>query len=575
MLLRDAQRLEDVLLEISKGNAVDESQLLPFLCLEENEKRCEVNAKLAAACAEAGNLEQAKTFVERAWILSRFSADLAPLYSKICSSLGDIPSIRNAYKRLGLKRSEEGDVSGAIHYFDLWQYTHAAFTNVDRYEYDFDILGAMDRLAERYRFPLRREISSPKGRRIRLAYLAKGVAETGSVLLKINLLFAKFHDRSRFELTFFTPETEKTILNSARGKENIKLFEQVNCKVIWAPDSKTLEETVLTVAQKIYEAKPDLLISSAALADFKHYFLVSLRPAPITLGFIQGPLPQFAPLCLDWGIAWVRHPLIDCPVGCSLVDLEEELPRRKEVIPYERRQLNLPEHSLLLMSGGRHVKFQDPECWKAIIDVLGKHSHVFYLAVGVQEDQLPFLAPMVPHEVKDRIRFFDWRTEGDYLKILCLADILIDTFPSGGGAILFDAMALGIPVVSFKNNYMRRFDQTDWSVAEEVVPIPEMIVPRGDFGRFKAVVSRLIEDEDYRQDIADRCRKDVHEKRGNPRRMVQRCEEIYLKRIKKERAQNAPGGHDSKTFQKGIGRITGRLWRVFANQSRHTAKEDR
>ena len=569
MVLEDAKRLDDILLEISKGNAVDERQLLPFLCFEEKEKRCEVNAKLAEAYAEAGNLEQARTFIRRAWVLSRFSADLMPLYTEICSSLGDIPSIRDVYKRLGLKRAAEGDISGAIHYFDLWQYAYATFTSVDRYDYDFDILGSIDRLAEPYRLPLRKGTSSQTGRRTRLAYLVKGVAETGSVLLKINLLFAKFHDQSQFELTFFTPEPKKTILRSAMGKENIKFFEQHNCNVIWAPDLKNVQDTVLAVARRIYEAKPDLLITSAALADFKHCFLTSLRPAPITVGFIQGPPSQFAPLSLDWGIAWVRHPLMDCPVGCSLIDLEEELPRREDVVSYERHELNLPEQSLLLLSGGRHVKFQDPEFWKAIFEVLGKHPHTFYLAVGVQEDQLPFLPPMVPQDVKGRIRFFDWRKEGDYLKILCLADILIDTFPSGGGAILFDAMALGIPVVSFKNNYMKRFDQTDWSVAEEIlgIPIPEMIVPRGDFGRFKAVVSRLIEDKNYRQDVGEHCRNEAHEKRGNPRRMVQKCEEVYLKLTEEKQRLDAAGGDASKTLQTGPGAIARRLLRVFSSRS--------
>jgi predicted O-linked N-acetylglucosamine transferase (SPINDLY family) len=248
--------------------------------------------------------------------------------------------------------------------------------------------------------------------------------------------------------------------------------------------------------------------------------------------------------------------------------LEEELPRREHVVPYERHQLNLPEQSLLLLSGGRHVKFQDPEFWKAILDVLGKHPHVFYVAVGVREDQLPFLHPMVPQEVKGRIRFFDWRKEGDYLRILCLADILIDTFPSCGGAILFDAMALGIPVVSFKNNYMKRFDQTDWSVAEEILGIPEVRVPRRDFTHFKAVISRLIEDKNYRREVGERCQNEAHEKRGNPRRMVQKCEEVYLKLIEEKQRLDAFGGRPgSKTLQTGPGAIARRLMRVFANRS--------
>jgi predicted O-linked N-acetylglucosamine transferase (SPINDLY family) len=574
MVLEDNKTFEDLVVNISKGNVVAESILLPFLCSEAKEKRCEINARLASAYTKAGKFEQARVFIQRAWVLSGFSSDLVPLYNEICSSLGDIASIRDVYKRLGLKRAAEGDISGAIHYFDLWQYAYATFNSLDRYEYDFDILESMDRLAGPYRFPLRKRTSSQPGRRTRLAYLVKGVAETGSVLLKIIILFARFHNRSRFELTFFTPETEKTVQNSPTGKENLKLFESCNCKVILAPDLKNTQESILRVGRRIYEAKPDILITSAALADFKHYFLISLHPTPITIGFIQGPPPQFAPLSLDWGIAWVRHPLTDCPVGCSLVDLEEELPRREDVVPYERHQLNLPEEGILLLSGGRYVKFQDPEFWKAIIDVLGNHPHTIYIVVGVQENQLPFLPPMVPAAIKGRIRFFDWRKEEDYLKILCLADILIDTFPSGGGAILLDAMSLGIPVVSFENNYMKRFDQTDWSVAQEIVSLQEVIVPRRDFVYLKKVISRLIEDKGYRQDISERCRRDVHEKRGNPRRMVERCEEIYVKLIERKPPKNTAADMWREVFQRGMSKITKRLCRAFANKSEHMTRKD-
>ena len=181
---------------------------------------------------------------------------------------------------------------------------------------------------------------------------------------------------------------------------------------------------------------------------------------------------------------------------------------------------------------------------------------------------------MVSQDVKGRIRFFDWRREEDYLKILCLADILIDTFPSGGGAILFDAMALGIPVVSFKNNYLRRFDQTDWSVAEEIVGIPEMMVPRRDFTHFKAVISRLIEDKDYRQGMSERCRNDTHERRGNPRQTVQRCEEDLPQADRRETGAECFCVSGPRNASEGNGKDCGKIMASLF-QSERIDDEDR
>jgi glycosyltransferase involved in cell wall biosynthesis len=145
---------------------------------------------------------------------------------------------------------------------------------------------------------------------------------------------------------------------------------------------------------------------------------------------------------------------------------------------------------------------------------------------------------MLPQEIRDRIRLLGWRREVDYLRILILADILIDTFPSGGGTILFDAMSLGIPVVSFRNNYMKLFDQTDWSVAEEILHPPEMIVSREDLSELEKVISRLIQDKNYRLDIGRRCQEHIFEKRSNPRRAIRKCEEIYMRVLEEKLARN-------------------------------------
>jgi glycosyltransferase involved in cell wall biosynthesis len=531
-----------LLTRIAQGEAVAAAELLPYLSLERHEHRAEVNALLASAFLQSGrqtDLEQARVFIQRAWVLSRFAPHLLELYKQISSALGDISGIRNAYKRLGMTAASRDDLSEAIKYFDMWHYAYVEIHSLDKYEYDFDILDCMDRLAKPYRFLSNPRAEPGKERNIRVAYLLKGITETGSILIKLNLFFAQFHDRQRVEPIFFVPESEITVRGSAAGREHLQLFESYQCKLMMPSDHENRKERLLAVGRMIAASAPDVLITSAALADFEHYFITSLRPAPVVVGFVQGPPAQFAPPSLDWGIAWNTRPLMDCPVSCSPVHMEEQLPDRSRIIPYEKSEFDLPENACIITSAGRHVKFQDLDFWKAIIDLLGDHPEAYYLALGVEEAQIPFLSPLLTSKVRSQIRFTGWRGS-DYLRILCLAHIFIDTFPSGGGGVLVDAMALGIPVVSFQDDYWKLYDQTDWSPAEEIFNVAELIVPRGDFEKMKGVVARLITDREYRQDMAQRCQAYMLENKGDPARAVQRCEDLYFQILEQKINRKAP-----------------------------------
>jgi glycosyltransferase involved in cell wall biosynthesis len=145
---------------------------------------------------------------------------------------------------------------------------------------------------------------------------------------------------------------------------------------------------------------------------------------------------------------------------------------------------------------------------------------------------------MLTGEMKRRIHFLGWRGS-DYLRGLSLAEVVIDTFPSGGGGVLLDALALGIPCVSFENNYMRLYDQTEWSLADEFILIPELKVPRGDFAELKRVVARLIENPEYRREIARRSTEYVLATRTDAVQSIRDCEKIYLGYLE-ERLQGEP-----------------------------------
>src|SRR4029079_1025016 len=146
--------LEAILSRIASGERVPHTQLLPFICLEDRNERADVSYRLAEGYFNSGgdeNLKRARVFVQRAWQLSDFSADLLPLYTQIHSALDDIPKIREAYKHLRIAAAARGDVAEAISYFDQWQYAYMRFKRLDKFEYDFDVLDSMDRLARPYR----------------------------------------------------------------------------------------------------------------------------------------------------------------------------------------------------------------------------------------------------------------------------------------------------------------------------------------------------------------------------------------------------------------------------------------
>ena len=524
-----SRKFDDLVSRIAIGGLVTPDELLPFLSVEGKAQRAEVNAMLAEAYSRSSteqNLRLAQVFVQRAWLLSDFSADLLALYTKINSACSDTASIREAFKRLGMKAAARGCISEALSYFTQSQYAYLAFDHLDKYDYDFDVLSCIDALAAPHRFYEACAAVPYEGEKIRIAYLMKGILEINSNLIQINLELARFHDKSRFDFAHFVPESQPMIAGSPQGNDYLAMFKDLGYEVILGPNVPDRAERLLGLARKVHDARPHILVMSAALADAEHYFITSLRPAPIVIGLIQGPTQQFTPPTLDWGIVWSRHPLIDSPVNCSHVRLMLDWPINKDVTPYSRSDLGLSEDACVLLSGGRFPKFQEPAFWRAIANVLAVHPSAVYLAVGVSAEQVPFLNEVVPSGIKPRVRCLGWRK--DFLRILSAADVVIDTYPSGGGQVIVQAMSAGIPVVAHCNDYMRLYDQTDWSPAEDFISDPEVLIPRGDFKRFDEVMNRLIEDETYRLEVGKRG---LMQQRGqaNPERAARDCEAVYAK----------------------------------------------
>lgn len=542
------ENLNEILKYVALGKIPTSQQLLPFLAQESASARTIVYENLAFACLKASTTEHlriAREFIQRAWLQSGFDERLLPLYEKIHEESDDINSIKEAYKRLGIYNAKNKNFQKTLQYFDLWQNAYGNFRHLDKFSYDFDILDCMERMSAPYRDELEPVMPLLEGRKIRLAYHMRGILDVNSALVRLDMNFAHYHDKSKFEVVYFVLESQAAVNSSTQAAETIKSLKQQGCHFVSAPDNDDLLDKFLGLYNLIRTYNPDIFITGAALADFGNCFLTMLRPAPIIMGFLSGPPPQFAiPRCHDWCVAWVKHPLLDSPVNTSILPFPVEIPDRMSITPAQRSDFNIPISACLIISTGRTQKFQDSVFWKSIANILETNHSCHFMVVGVTQDYIACFDGVFPMHLRTRIHFIAWH--GNYLSLLVTADIAIDTYPSGGGGTLIDSMALGIPIVSFKNNYLQQFDQTDWSVADEYLCVDELIAPRGDMAAFERIIGRLIIDKNYRREIGQCCALQAAQKASHNKQVVEQLEQIYIEQLEKKIARKEETAFDNE-----------------------------
>jgi glycosyltransferase involved in cell wall biosynthesis len=522
------QKFDEVLKRIEQHGSVDASEILPYLCQDRKILRAEANLRLGKAFLAAGNHQQARVFVERAWMLSDFSPEVMPIYKDILMALGDTRAIREAYKILGIMAADRGDFVSAILNFDLFQYAYGNIDRVDRYEYDFDVFDALHRVAQLHRFDS--QVPSIEGRKLRIGYLLRGVTDVSMNLMIISSFMAEFHDRSRFDVQFFSLDPPERMQESADAQKWIARFRELGYEITSGPPlpaGANYSDWVLSAARVVHESHLDVLVTSMAPGSFMHYFVGCLRPAPILVGLVQGAPGMYAAPGMDWCISWSEHPLMDTPVDCSLVRLKQRCPRKDDVRGYSKAELGIPDDAVVLLAAGRMHKFQGKEQWQVMAELLERFPQMHYAVVGCEAHHVDFLDSLLPQAVFQRIHFLGWRP--DFPRILAAADLVVDTYPDGAGQVILEAMAMEKPIVAFRNDFMIAFDMRHWSPVECFIDDQELVLARGDWNGFKRVVSQLITDTDYRTQMAARCLD--YAKQAKPELAVAQCEEIYAELI--------------------------------------------
>jgi predicted O-linked N-acetylglucosamine transferase (SPINDLY family) len=523
--MKNNTKFNQILKRISNGEQIGTSELFSFIGAENRKERLYFNLTLANLYFNMGSYQHAYVCMQRAWMLSQFDERLIEQFFQIAKHAKKTDDIKNAYKHLGLSKLREKDLKNSLEYFNKWHNTETFINSADKYQYDNDILNAIDNYTKSQKF---NHTNNQENKKVKIGYLIKGITVLNSVLIKINLIFAKYHNSDQFEITFFTSETLDEIKNSPQGINTISIINNYGHRIVTPNNRMAYEERLNSVAKSIFNERINILVTSAVLADFEHYYITSLKPAPIIIGLAQGPPPQFiAPNHMDWAISWTYHPLLDTPINCSHISLEMDFAQLdcNNSNKY-KSELRIPEDGIILMSGGRPVKFQDKLFWNSVSHLLLNHSNLYFIAVGVTKEQIKNINDYISSNIEERITFLSWRE--DYLNILLIADIVIDTYPSGGGVFLLEAMNLGIPALTFENNYIKEFDQTDWSPISEFISNKDIICERGNFDQLIKKTETLIFNKKERIELGKKCKIDIQNNFGNPKRMVKKLENKYL-----------------------------------------------
>ncbi len=525
---------ENLLLRIRQGEQIHRNEFDAFLFLNNARDRLYVNWKLADAFFDSGNkknLSLAKETIEKAWLLSGFSSEeVFASYHRINLALNDIPAIKQAYKRLGIYFAQNGEIGKAVDYFNQWQYVYASVLNLDAYEYDLDILNAIEQAAVPYRFE---KYPAPDfNGKIRVAYLLKGMSENNSVLIKINALLAKYHDREKFDIEFFVPETSEACAQIPSCRENVLKFERLGFKINFAENHPDKFNTLYSVAKKIYDFNPHVMVLSAALSLFEHYFISALKPARLQICLNQGPVAQFSWFNCEYAVSWFKTNVTECPIDTEIVPLEFEFEKINELQPKKRAELGIPEDAVIMASAGRMVKFRAQKFWETIMSALRENPKLYYIVLGFTLEQFPALSTLIPQELAERIKFFPW--SGNYLDYLSVADFVLDSYPTGGGVVMMDSMALGKPILSFHHDFFKINDGSFGSASDDVLPFEELKIERDNFDELLEKIISLADDAGQRKRLGELCRNHVLQNFSSPERMTRRCEKIYAEQIIKQ-----------------------------------------
>ncbi|MDW8223612.1 MAG: tetratricopeptide repeat protein [Gemmatales bacterium] len=244
-----------------------------------------------------------------------------------------------------------------------------------------------------------------------------------------------------------------------------------------APPDGHLGQRFRQVADHYMVLPPDLPLALQQVAalglDILYYPDIGMDAMSYTLAF-----SRLAPVqCCSWGHPVTTGlPTMDYFISSATAETSdadshysEQLVRLSRLnVVYERpvvnqlsrdrQRLGLPEQGHIYLCPQTLFKFhpefdqllsaileRDPHGWLVLIE--GKYKHWTELLLERFQRTMP--------QATGRVRFVSKLPREDFLRLLTLADVMIDPIHFGGGNTSYEALAFGVPVVTWPSPFLR------------------------------------------------------------------------------------------------------------------------
>jgi glycosyltransferase involved in cell wall biosynthesis len=171
-----------------------------------------------------------------------------------------------------------------------------------------------------------------------------------------------------------------------------------------------------------------------------------------------------------------------------------------EYIKSTRKDLNLSEEDIILISVGRLVKRKGYEyAIRAISKLHFKNIKYLIIGDGPEENNLKSLAKSL--DVEDKVDFLGFVSEDKKFQYLSISDIyVLSSLHEGFGICLLEAMYCGLPIVSTDNG-----GQTDFLIDG----VNALMVPVEDSDALAEQIKILIDNESLRLQMIEKNKKDI------------------------------------------------------------------
>ncbi|MEM2869883.1 MAG: hypothetical protein QW379_05620 [Thermoplasmata archaeon] len=219
--------------------------------------------------------------------------------------------------------------------------------------------------------------------------------------------------------------------------------------------------------------------------------------------------------------------------------------------PRNRGAIGIPEDATLSVSLGSFYKTMgDPglDYFRAVGRVLERfpnHYHMFL--TGPPPPDIDKRVAALPFRPEVKRRLIVYGPEPEPLKVYSSADFLIETFPCVGGMVRVEAMAVGLPILGFKNKRFPLLSETD-----NFPPDYPLIASSGS--EVEELSSRLIQDPMLRERVGRQLR-EYFEKKFAPEVLLPGLraflDALLAREEQPESAVSSPSGSPDARLQDG------------------------